>query len=113
MDHRMETLDESAAEAVTPTKYGIVPVGGPVAGPAHDRVLCSTTALVTAVGASRALIGNGLDPMSVWAMGIYLGAAMAGYGVGVKVPPEHRAMLQAGATAVLTLVGVGMASGPV
>lgn len=104
-------MTESEIEQTFPTKHGIIPVGGPLAGPTHDRALCSTTALVAAVAASRGLIGNGLDPMSVWAMGLYLGAAIAGYGVGMRVPAEHRAMLQAGCTAVLTLVGVGAMSG--
>lgn len=104
-------MTQQEIEGEFPTKHGIIPVGGPLAGPCHDRTLCSTTALVAAVAASRGLIGNGLDPMTVWAMGLYLGAALAGYGVGMKVPPENRAMLQAGCTAVLTLVGVGAMSG--
>lgn len=109
--NEFQTPDTDAAESVSPTKRGIIPVGGPIAGPAHDRVLCSTTALVTAVGASRGLIGNGFDPLSVWAMGLYLGFAMMGYGIGMRVPAEHRAMLQAGCTAVLSLVGVGTIAG--
>jgi len=102
---------EGEAEGVSPSKHGIIPVGGPIAGPTHDRVLCSTTALVTAVGASRGLIGHGFDPLSIYAMGLYLGCAMMGYGFGQMVPPEHRAMLQAGCTAVLSLVGVGTIAG--
>lgn len=90
----------------TETKHGIIPVGDRY-GAAHDRGLCAMTAMVAAVAVSRWLIGNGSDPLSVWAMGLYLGAAIAGYGVGKWVPAEQRAIVQVACTTVLTLVGVG------
>ena len=103
-------LTPEEANAAEVAKYGVVPVGGPVAGPAHDRALCAATALVGAVAVSRTLIGHGLDPLSVYAMGMYLGAAMVGYGVGQKVPAEHRAMLQVACSTVLGIVGAGAIS---
>ena len=103
----MLTADEEAAETIYPTKRGIVPVGGRIAGPAHDRALCATTALVAAVALSRHLATGGADPLSAWALGGYVGAGIVGYGVGKAIPAEYRGALQAACTAALTLVGVG------
>lgn len=104
-------MTEQDIEEQFPTKYGVVPVGGPRIGPAHDRGLCALTATVAAVGASRWLIEHGASAMSVYAMGLYLGAAIAGYGVGKWVPAEHRAAVQVGCGAVLSIVGGGIVGG--
>ena len=102
----MLTRDEHDAEDVRYARRGIYPVSDRY-GAAHDRGLCAMTALVSAVALSRYLVGEGLDPLSVGALGGYVGAGIAGYGVGKAVPAEHRGALQAGCTAALTLVGVG------
>lgn len=102
---------EGEAESIAPSKYGVVPVGGPLAGPTHDRALCALTATVAAVAVSRWLIDNGWNPMSVYAMGFYFGAAVVGYAIGKAVPAEQRAVVQVAATTVLTLVGMGYAAG--
>ena len=107
----MLTPDAADAEQVSPSKYGVIPVGGPVAGPAHDRVLGTTIGLLLAVTVSRHLIGHGGDATSVYAIGMYVGAALVGYGIGQKVPAEHRAALQVAAGTALTMVGMGSGFG--
>lgn len=93
--------------AEMPVRRGIIPVGGPRMGPAHDRTLGTLLGLLAAVTVSRHLITNGNDPMSAAAIGLYLPAGAIGYVLGMKCPPEQRAVLQAAATGALTLVGFG------
>lgn len=107
----VEEVTQQEIEQTFPTKHGIVPVGGPIAGPTHDRALCALTATVAAVAVSRWLIEHGASAMSVYAMGMYMGAAVAGYGIGKAVPAEHRAVVQVACSTVLTIVGVGAMSG--
>lgn len=88
-------------------RHGFIPVGGPRFGPCHDRTLGTLLGLLAAVTVSRHLVSNDYDPMSAAAIGLYLPAGAVGYLLGMKCPPEQRAILQAAATGALTLVGFG------
>lgn len=87
-------------------RYGVVPIP-PQYGHVHDRGLCAVTALLAAATVSRELIGRSMDPLNPFAIGLYLGAAIVGYGVGKATPQEFRGVLQVAATTALTLIGVG------
>lgn len=97
--------DMNASEAFP--KRGIIPVGGRVAGPVHDRTLGTMLGLLGAVAVSKHLVTIGQDPVGALAIGLYIPAGMLGYTLGMKCPPRHRGALQAAATAALSLVGMG------
>ena len=87
-------------------RYGVVPIPSEY-GRVHDRGLCAVVALLAAATVSRELIGRQMDPLNPFAIGLYLGASIVGYGIGKATPPEFRGVLQVASTTALTLIGVG------
>jgi hypothetical protein len=91
-------------------RRGFVPVHEHY-GPVHDRSLCAMTALLAAVAVNRHLTTHDQDPLGVLALGLYVVAAIVGYGIGKVTPPEYRGVIQVAATTAIGLVGMGSVGG--
>lgn len=86
-------------------KHGIVPVGGPTAGPLHDRA--AGAIIGTAIGYTGVHFGAP-GAGEVQSAAIYSASAAAGAYVATFIPPQYRVLVQIAGALALSILGIGV-----